>query len=101
MILQFSHRVLIEALTFNASSCSRPSSSDGLLQAVRDPTARQVVGRELYSNAVAWQDPDEVHPKLSRDMCQHLVPILQLNGEHGVGQRLGDRTFDLDRISFR
>ena len=28
-------------------------------------------------------------------------PVLQLDGEHGVGQWLDNRAFDLDRISFR
>jgi hypothetical protein len=32
-------------------------------------------------------------------MRQHSVPVLQLDSEHRVGQRLDDRTFNLDRIS--
>ena len=35
-----------------------------------------------------------------RDMRQHAVPVLQLDREHRVGERLDDRAF-LDRISFR
>src|SRR4051812_15097444 len=94
MTLQLSQRALMEALTFNVSSSV-------LLQAVRDPTARQVVGRKLHSDAVAGQDPDEVHPKLSGDMRQHAVPVLQLNSEHRVRQWFDNRAFHLDRISFR
>src|SRR4029078_449102 len=70
-----------------------------LLQSVRDPAARQVVGRELHAHAVAGQDPDEVHPELSGNMRQHSVPVLQLDSEHRVVQRLDDRAFNLDRIS--
>src|SRR5262245_50600792 len=104
MTLQLSQRALMEALTFNVSSWfvrGRPRGTVSSLQAVCDPTARQVVGRELYSDAVAGQDPDEVHPELPGDMRQHAVPVFQLDGEHRVGQRLDDRTFHLDRISFR
>src|ERR1044071_5469586 len=39
-----------------------------LSHAVRDPTAGQVVGRKLDPDAVAGQDPDEVHPQLPGDM---------------------------------
>src|SRR6266540_5409987 len=101
MTLQLSQRALIEALTFNASSlsmCRRPrgtGSLSWLFQAVRDPAAGQVIGRQLDSHAVAGQDPDEVHPELSGDMRQHSVPVLKLDCKHGVGQRLHDRTFHL------
>src|SRR5690349_7322276 len=98
-ILQLSHRVLMDALTFNASSWFAAVPRDGSLQAVRDPAARQVVGRKLDSHAVAGQDPDEVHPELSGDMGQHFVSVLQLDREHGVRQRLHDGAFNLDRIS--
>ena len=100
--MQSSQRALMEALTFNvASSLASARCRAHSLQSVRDPAARQVVGRKLYSHAVAGQDPDEVHPKLSGDMRQHAVPVLQLYGEHGVRQWLDYRAFDLDRISFR
>src|SRR5689334_20465264 len=106
MTLQLSQRALMEALTFNVSSSLAATRRAGgqiqlLLQSVRDPTARQVVGRELYSDAVAGQEPYEVHPKLSGDMREHAVPVLQLTREHGVGQRFDNRAFNLDRISFR
>src|SRR6476620_5491507 len=72
-ILQLSQRVLMDALTFNgSSSCLATVRQDGcLLQSVRDPAARQGVGRELHAHAVAGQDPDEVHPELSGNMRQH------------------------------
>src|SRR5436190_12654091 len=99
MTLQLSQRALTEALTFNGSSIV--FCVGRILQAVRDPAAGQVVGRQLDSHAVAGQDPDEVHPKLSGDMRQHFVSVLELDRKHGVGQRLHDRAFNLDRISLR
>src|SRR5436190_9444354 len=101
MTLQLSQRALTEALTFNGSSTrARPGRRPaGLLQAVGDPAAGQVVGRELDPDAVAGQDPDEVHPELAADVGQDAVTVLQLDGEHRVGQRLDHRTFHFDRIS--
>lgn len=37
---------------------------------------------------------------LARDVGKNLVAISQLNAEHCVGQRFGDRTFDLDDAVF-
>jgi hypothetical protein len=31
-------------------------------------------------------------------VSKHLVPVLQLNTEHGVRQRFDDRAFDQDRV---
>jgi hypothetical protein len=39
-----------------------------------------------------------VHPHLPRDVREHLVAVLELNSEHGVGQRLDDRPLDQDRV---
>jgi hypothetical protein len=100
MTLQLSQRALMEALTFNGSSWSLALvRSDGLLQSVGDPTAGQVVWRQLDPDSVARQDPDEIHPELPGDVGQHPVAILELDREHRIGERLDDRSFDLDRIS--
>jgi len=90
--LQLSQRALTEALTFNGSSI-------GLLEAVGDPAAGQVVRRQLDSDAVTGKDPDEVHPELAADVGEHSVAVLQLDGEHRIGERFDDRPFYLDRIS--
>ena len=71
----------------------------GLLQSVGDPAAGQVVGRQLDPDAVAGQDPDEVHPELAADVGQDAVAVLKLDGEHRVRERLDDRPFHFDRIS--
>ena len=39
-----------------------------------------------------------MHPHLPGDVRQHLVAVLELDTEHGVGQRLDDRAFDQDRV---
>src|SRR5450755_3115415 len=67
--LQLSQRDLTEALTFKGSSIS----STALLEPIRDPTAGQVVGRELHSDSVARQNADEVHAQLAGDVCQNAV----------------------------
>src|SRR5678816_2512378 len=45
----------------------------GLLRPVGDATPGEVVGRQLQLHLVAREDPDEVHPHLSRDVREHLV----------------------------
>src|SRR3954452_1288967 len=67
-----------------------------LLVAVDDSTAGQVVGRELHDHAVLGQDADVVLPHLAADVGEHPVPVLQLDPEHRIGQRLHDATLDLD-----
>ena len=97
MTLQLSQRALTEALTFNGSSNSLDIG--GLLEAVGDPATSQVVWRQLDTDTVTGQDPDEVHPKLAADVGEHPVAILQLDGEHRVREWFDDRPLDLDRIA--
>src|SRR5579859_2472653 len=101
--LQLSQRALTEALTFNGSSIvfdARPAGTRSL-QSVGDPTAGEVVRRELDPDAVAGQDSDEVHPELAADVSEDTVPVLQLDGEHRVRERFDDRPLNLDRVSLR
>ena len=42
-----------------------------------------------------------MHPHLPRDVGQHLVSVLQLDAEHGVGEGFDDRALQYDRIFFR
>src|SRR3954465_6896212 len=84
------------------SSDRAPSAVPGgeadrrLLVPVDDATAGQVVGRELHDHAVLGQDADVVLAHLAADVGEHPVPVLQLDPEHRVGQRLDDATLDLD-----
>ena len=70
----------------------------GLLVSVGDAATGKVVGRELDLDAVSGEDADVVHAHLSRDVGQHLVPVLELDPEHGIGQRLDDGALEDDRI---
>ena len=88
--LHFSHIFLTEGRTFIASSLS--------LVAVGDAATAEVVGRELDLHTVAREDPDVVHAHLPGDVREHLVPVLELDPEHGVGQRFDDRPLDQDRV---
>src|SRR4051812_1241549 len=68
----------------------------GLLVAVDDPTAGQVVGRELHHHAVLRKDADVVLPHLAADVRQDPVTVGELDAEHGVRQRLDHAPLDLD-----
>ena len=78
----------------------RARRTAGLLVAVDDAPAGQVVRRELDDDAVLGEDADVVLPHLSGDVCQNEVPVLQLNAEHRVGQGLHDLALDLDSAVF-
>src|SRR5690242_16908346 len=107
MTLQLSQRAFTEALTFNASSDSSSGApwafpgASRLLEPVRDPAPRQVVGRQFDPDAITGQDPDEVHPELAADMCQHPMPVLELDREHRVRERLDHRSLHFDRVLLR
>jgi hypothetical protein len=42
-----------------------------------------------------------VHTHFSRTVGKYLVPVLELNAKHCVGQRLYNRSFEDDGIFFR
>src|SRR3954453_14409086 len=67
-----------------------------LLVAVDDPSARQVVRRQLHDDPVIRKDTDVVHPHLAADVREDLVTVLQLYLEHGVRQRLDHGALDFD-----
>jgi hypothetical protein len=79
MTLQLSHRVLTDALTFTRFLY--------FSRYVIRPRVRSV-WRQLDADAVAWQDPDEVHPELAADVREDAVAVLELDREHRVRQRL-------------
>src|SRR5579862_9320791 len=68
-----------------------------LLVPVCDPSATQVVGRDLYLHAIAGEDADPVHAHFAGAVGKHLVAILELDTEHGVGKRFDDRSLEHDR----
>jgi hypothetical protein len=110
--LHFSHIFLTEGRTFiSVGSLSLQLEACGeqpplrscptyclLLVAVRDATAREVVRRELDLDAVTRSDADVVHAHLPGNVGEDLVPVLEFDTEHGIGERFDDRSFDQDRV---
>src|SRR6266513_2544240 len=80
---------------------AKPRISWGLVPvAVDDPASREVVRRELDSDAIAWRDADEVAAHAAGGVGDQLVPALHLDLEHRVRERLRhDRVHD-DRLLF-
>ena len=75
--LHFSHLTLTEALTFILESLL-------LTKPVGNPTPVQVIGRELNKHPITHYNFNIVHPYLTRNMSQHLMPIRQLNTKHRI-----------------
>ena len=50
-----------------------------------DPAPGEIVGREFDRHPVTGKNLDIVHPHLSRDVGENLVPVVQFNLKHGVG----------------
>src|ERR1039458_6204363 len=99
MILHFSQIALTLGRTFTSLSSSLSSRCRACsLVPVGDPPPAQVIRRDLPLHLVAGQDPDPVHPHPPGAVRQHLVPVLELNPEHGVGQRLHHRPVQHDGV---
>src|SRR4029078_7910222 len=71
-----------------------------LLVAIGDSPSGEVVGSELDLHLVAGCDADVIHAHLAGDVSEHLVPVLQLDTEHGIRQRFGDGAFHQDHVVF-
>ena len=71
-----------------------------LLVSIGDPTTSQVVRCQLNLDAITGENTDVMHPHLSGDVGQHFVAVFEFDAEHGVRQRLGDRSFQNDRVFF-
>src|SRR5581483_685192 len=80
---------------------SQPTVCSRLLVSVGDPTAIEVVRRELDLDPVAGQDADVVAPHLARDVAEHLVPVVELDLEHRVREGLDDLALHLDLLFLR
>src|SRR5262245_1248422 len=80
----------------NLHACDSP-----LLEPVRDPAPREVVGGQLDLDPVAGQDPDEIHPHLAGDVGQHAMAVFELDPEHRIRQGLDYCPLDLDRVVLR
>lgn len=69
-----------------------------LLVAIGDATAREIVRGELHHDLVARKNADVVHADLARDGAEDRMTVLELNAEHGVGQRLGNCALEFDCV---
>lgn len=49
-------------------------------------------------DAIAGKDADVVHAHFAADVREHFWAVLQFDTKHGVGERLGDRPLENDRI---
>src|SRR5471030_405631 len=67
----------------------------GLLVAVDDAAAIEVIGAELHHHAVLGEDPDVVLTHLAADVSENLVPVGQLNAKESVGQCFDHGALDL------
>src|SRR5699024_468799 len=67
-----------------------------LLVAVDDASAGQVIRRQLHYNTVLWENADVVLTHLAGNVSKNLVPIIELDTEHCVWQRLDDATLYLN-----
>src|SRR5437867_741731 len=76
------------------------SKDPPLLVAVDDAAARQIVRRKLDRHLVSRENANKILAHLAGDVRQDLVLVLQLDAEHGVGQRLDDRGHDFNGVLF-
>lgn len=68
-----------------------------LLVPVGNSSARQVVGRHLNTDAIAYQDPDAVLTHLAGDGGQyHMFAVIETHFEKGVGLLVDDRALRRD-----
>src|SRR5689334_18942358 len=79
------------------SSSSRIGGADRSAVAVDDPSAVEVVRRELDPDPVAGEDPNSKAPHLAGHMAEHdTIHVVELHAKHCVGQGLDDLAFQLD-----
>src|SRR5690606_25139117 len=62
------------------------------------PAAGQVVGRKLDHDAITGENADEVLAHFAAEVAEDGVPVLKLDGEHGVWQRIHHPAVDRNRV---
>src|SRR5215203_5670023 len=65
---------------------------------VHDATAREVVGRELDPHPVSGVHPDPEPAHLAGGVPERLVPVVEVDAEHAVPERLDDLAGHLDLL---
>jgi hypothetical protein len=67
---------------------------------VRYAAPIQIVGRKLYQDAVARENPDEMLAHFARNMGEHIALAGQVHPEHRPRQHLRHRSFRHDLLFF-
>src|SRR5215211_1043932 len=65
---------------------------------IHDATAREVVGGQLDPHTVAGVHPDPEPAHLSGGVAERLVPVVEVDAEHAVPERLDDLAGHLDLL---
>ena len=65
-----------------------------------DSAPGEVVRRHLNRHLVPRQDLDKVHPELAGNVRQNHVSVSDVDGEHGVWQRISHDALKLDYVVF-
>src|SRR5262245_17023991 len=82
--------------SLNQSIVPRTRVAVTLAKAIDDPSAFQVVGRELDPHAVAEHQPDAIPLHPSTQVAEGLVAVVELNPEHAAAKGLHDLPLELD-----
>jgi hypothetical protein len=83
------------------AACPPERRERALLEPVGDPPPLQVVGADLDLYPVTRQHPDPVHTHLARIVGQNLVPVVRLNPERSIFQRLDHCALKQDGLLLR
>ena len=75
---------LHDSFSFLQLLTSWPTLIEQLLVAISDPTSCEVIWTQFYDDTILRKDADVVLSHLSRDVCQHNMPIGQLHTEHRI-----------------
>src|SRR5256714_8341595 len=80
------------------ASMSARSAMPVLAVAIDDARAVEVVGRELAAHAITGEDADAKASHLARDVSENDVVVVELDAEHGIGQRLDHLALEFDLV---
>ena len=86
------------AWTISAPAAQTISCPAGrtLVQAEGDAGLGHIVGGDLDTDAVAYDEADEALAHLAGDVGQEFMAIGHLHSEHGAGENGGNHAFELD-----